>query len=294
VSLKRLFLRSREDAELAEELEFHLAHEIHDNLARGMSPEEARRQAYLKLGNPLVIRDQVWEANHVAWIEDVWRDLRYAARILAKAPGFTSVAVLVMALGIGANTAIYSFLDSLLLRSLPVSDPASLVVINWHMRNERSDNVMQSMSGSTVDDDRLGVIGGIFPYPAFELLQKNAELFSDQFAYAHTREVRTLSLFIEGQAETASGELVSGDYFNGLRVVPSAGRLIAADDDRTGAPAVAVLSFEFSETHFGGAANAVGQSILIPWLPDQNPSRRADLRSPYPTSPQSPCCLFRT
>jgi len=68
VSLKRLFLRSREDAELAEELESHLAHEIHDNLARGMSPEEARRQAYLKLGNALVIRDQVWEANHVAWI----------------------------------------------------------------------------------------------------------------------------------------------------------------------------------------------------------------------------------
>jgi hypothetical protein len=73
VSLKRLFLRSREDAELSEELESHLAHEMQDNLARGMSPEAARRQAYLKLGNPLVIRDQVWEANRVAWIEDAWR-----------------------------------------------------------------------------------------------------------------------------------------------------------------------------------------------------------------------------
>ena len=267
MSLKRLFLRSREDAELSEELESHLAHEMQDNVARGMSPEAARRQAYLKLGNPLVIRDQVWEANRVAWIEDAWRDLRYAARILAKAPGFTCVAVLVMALGIGANTAIYSFLDSLLLRSLPVSDPASLVVINWHLRNERSDNVMQSMSGSTFDDDRLGVVGGIFPYPAFERLQKNTAVFSDLFAYAHTREVRTLSLSVEGQGETASGELVSGEYFNGLRVVPAAGRLIAADDDRTGAPAVAVLSFEFSETLFGGAANAVGRSILINNLP---------------------------
>ena len=212
MSLKRLFLRSREDEELSEELESHLAHEMQDNLARGMSPEAARRQAYLKLGNPLVIRDRVWEANRVAWIEDAWRDLRYAARILAKAPGFTCVAVLVMALGIGANTAIYSFLDSLLLRSLPVSDPASLVVINWHLRNERSDNVMQSMSGSTFDDDRLGVVGGIFPYPAFERLQKNTAVFSDLFAYAHTREVRTLSLSVEGQGETASASAIAKSY----------------------------------------------------------------------------------
>src|SRR4029077_18378511 len=166
VNLGRLLRRSREDAELSDELESHLAHEIDDNLARGLSPEEARRQAYVKLGNPLRIRDRVWEANRIAWLEDSWRDLRYAARTLAKAPSFTFVALLVMALGIGANAAIYSFLDSLLLRSLPVSDPGSLVVLNWHAKPSQQDFVMQSMSGDVEEDTRLGSVSDIFPYPA--------------------------------------------------------------------------------------------------------------------------------
>ena len=171
-----------------------------------------------------------------------------------------------MALGIGANTAIYSFLDSLLLRSLPVADPSSLVVPNWHCEaNWRGDTVMQSMSGATYDDP-IGEVGGIFPYAAFEFIQKNAA-FSDVFAFAHTREVRTLSVSINGQADPASGELVSGNYFNGLRTTPAAGRLILDDDDRVGAPSVAVVSYAFSESHFGGPANAAGQSIRINNLP---------------------------
>jgi hypothetical protein len=147
VNFKRLFRRSKEDSELSEELESHLAHEIDDNLARGLSPGEARRQAYVRLGNPLRIRERVWETNRIAWLEDTWCDLHYAARTLKKAPSFTFVALLVMALGIGANTAIYSFLDSLLLRSLPVSDPSSLVILSWHAKASRQDSVMQGMSG---------------------------------------------------------------------------------------------------------------------------------------------------
>jgi macrolide transport system ATP-binding/permease protein len=268
VNLKRLFKRSNEDSELSEELESHLAHEIDDNLARGMSPEEARRLAYVKLGNPLRIRDQVWETNRIAWLEDVWRDLRYAVRTLAKAPSFTLVALLVMALGIGANTAIYSFLDSLLLHSLPVSDPASLVILNWHDKATQRDTVMQSMSGYVGDDPRLGSVSDIFPYPAFEIFQKNAgntkdAVFSDVFAYCHTREVRNANVIVNGQAESARGELVSGDFFHGLQVAPAAGRLILPDDDRVGADPVVVASHPFAEKHFGGAANAVGKVILI-------------------------------
>ena len=263
MSLKRFFRRTRRDEELSRELDSHLAHEIDDNLARGLGPEEARRQAYLKLGNLLRIRDTVWETNRIAWLEDTWRDFRYAARTLAKTPGFTTVALLVMALGIGANTAIYSFLDSLLLRSLPVSDPASLVVLNWHAKDFRGDSVMQGMSGSTYDDPEHGSTGGIFPYPAFALFQENNSVFSDVFAYCHTREVRTMNVTINGQTEIASGELVSGNYFHGLAVLPAAGRLIIPGDDRTGAAAVAVVSHAFSEKHFGGAGSAAGQSILI-------------------------------
>ena len=268
MNLRRFFGRSAEDSALSEELEAHLAHEIDDNLARGMNPQEARRQAYVKLGNPLRIRDRVWETNRIAWLEDIGRDLRYAARTLAKSPSFTCVALLVMALGIGANTAIYSFLDSLLLRSLPVADPSSLVVLTWHAKATGQDSVMQSMSGNVDDDARLGSVSDIFPYPAFELFQKNTSpasnsVFSEVFAYCHTREVRNTSVNIDGQAESAKGELVSGDYFHGLLVAPAAGRLILPDDDRVGAVPVVVPSHAFAEKHFGGAANAVGKSILI-------------------------------
>ncbi len=267
MNLKRLFRRSAEDADLSAELESHLAHEIDDNLARGMSPEEARRQAYIKLGNPQRIRDQVWEMNRIAWLEDTWRDFRYAARVLAKAPGFTLVALLVMALGIGANTAIYSFLDSLLLRSLPVSDPASLVVLNWHAKPAQQDFVMQSMSGDVEDDPKLGSVSGIFPYPAFEILQKSDAVFSDVFAYCHTREVRAVSVAVNGQADTAAGELVSGTYFQGLGVAPFAGRVVLPDDDRVGAANVVVVSHAYAEKRFGAAASVTGRLILINNLP---------------------------
>jgi macrolide transport system ATP-binding/permease protein len=264
MNLRRILRRWREDAELSQELDSHLQHEADENLARGINPVEARRQAHLKLGNPLVIRERVWETNRIAWLEDTWRDLSYAARSLRKTPGFTCIALLVMALGIGANTAISSFLDALLLRFLPVSDPHSLVVVSWHAKSER-DSVMQGMSGRTYPDPRLGVVGGIFPYPAFELFEKDNVDFSDVFAYCSTREVSRANVVINGQAEVAHGELVSAGYFKGLGVVPAAGRLIIPDDDRPGAT-VAVISHTFAEKHFANT-NAAGQSILINNLP---------------------------
>ena len=263
MSLKRFFRRSEEDAELSRELDSHLAHEIDDNLARGMSQDEARRQAYLKLGNPLRIRETVWETNSLARLEDTWRDFRYAARTLLKSPSFTIVASLVMALGIGANTAIYSFLDHTSAAFLAGvrSSVVGRLELAWQVL--AGDSVMQSMSGSTYDNPKGGLTGGIFPYPAFELFQNNDTVFSDVFAYCHTREVRIMNVTIQGHTEIAHGELVSGDYFGGLAVPAAAGRLIIPDDDRTGAAAVAVVSHAFGEKYFGGSANAAGQSIRI-------------------------------
>ncbi|HEV2470087.1 MAG TPA: ABC transporter permease [Candidatus Sulfotelmatobacter sp.] len=265
MNLRRILRRSREDAELSQELESHLQYEIDGNMARGMSPEEARRQASVKLGNPLVIRERVWGTNRIAWLEDTWRDLTYAARTLRKTPSFTCIAVLVMALGIGANTAIFSFLDALLLRSLPVSDPHSLVVIGWHAKSDQ-DSVTEGISGRTDPDPHFAVVGGIFPYPAFELFQKDDADFSDVFAHCHTREVSRVNVVINGQAELARGELVSGGYFKGLGVVPAAGRLIIPDDDRPGNATVAVLSHTFAQKYFVNT-NPVGQPILVNNLP---------------------------
>src|SRR5262249_46953043 len=157
-------------------------------------------------------------------------DLRYAGRTLAANRLFTTLVVLCLALGIGANTAIYSFMDSILLRALPVADPESLVVLNWHARNPGRDFVMFAMSASSWGDSQSGPTSGIFPFEAFELFHKNDNVFSSVFGYFQPGQARKLNLAITGQAEIASGITVSGDYFPGLAVVPTAGRLIAPDD----------------------------------------------------------------
>ena len=202
-------------------------------------------------------------------LEQLVQDVRFALRTMRKNRGFTTLVALSLALGIGANTAIYSFMDAILLRSLPVTDPASLVVMNWQsrpwLRGKAADGlgpqfVMHSGSGHTYDDP-VGTTAGIFPFPAFELLQQSADpVLSSLFAYY---PVGRLNLMIRGEAEVSNGEYVSGDFFRGLALRPEAGRLLTTQDDRAGAPLVAVISMGLSRRRFGDAANALGQVLLI-------------------------------
>ena len=127
MSLRRFMHRKEKDADLTREIESHLAHEQDANIARGLSPEEARRQARLKFGNPESMSDQVWRHNSLPWVENIWRDLRFAVRSLIKMPGFTAIAVLVIAVGIGANTAVFSVINTVLLKPLTYPEPESLV-----------------------------------------------------------------------------------------------------------------------------------------------------------------------
>jgi macrolide transport system ATP-binding/permease protein len=262
--LSWLARRREKETELADEIRFHLEEETEERQADGLSGDEAKWAARRELGNVALLQ----ESTRAAWgwtlIEQFRQDLRYGLRAIAANKAFSLLAILSLALGIGANTAIYSFMDSLLLRSLPVRDPQSLVVLNWHARPARMrDFVMHSMSGHTWRDHGQNE-AGIFPFPAFELLRKNDAVFSSLFGYFPARE---LNLTSKGQSDVAKGEYVSGDYFRGLEVPPAAGRLIFADDDRAGATSVAVVSGAYSEAHYGSAANAVGQPISINNIP---------------------------
>ena len=186
--------RSKED-QLAAELQFHLEEEAEELQEAGFKGDEARRAARLELGNV----GRVQEDTRATWgwplAEQFLQDLRYAGRTILRSPGFTLVATLTLALGIGANTAIFSFLDALLMRSLPVADPASLVVLNWHVTGKKSlrYSVIHNMQGRFWADSKTGLTTAIFPYPAFELLGKSNDVLSALFAYCPTLRLNFLA-----------------------------------------------------------------------------------------------------
>jgi macrolide transport system ATP-binding/permease protein len=256
--LRYYFRRRQFEAELDEEMRHHLA-------------LSGRKH----FGNVTLLK----EDSRTMWTWTFWeqlgQDLRYALRTMVNNKTFTALATLSLAMGIGANTAIYSFTDSILLRSLPVQNPEALVMLNTRsqpfptlgQKEAKKESVMHFMmqtGGSSYNDPKTGFNGGVFPFPAFELLQRNDSIFSSLFAHYPWGN---MNLIFKGQAGLAAAEYVSGDFFRGLGVPPATGRLIFSDDDKAGAPLVAVVSYGFSQRRLGGAVNAVGESILINKLP---------------------------
>jgi macrolide transport system ATP-binding/permease protein len=190
------------------------------------------------------------------FLDQLLQDLRYALRGMAANPLFCAMAALSLALGIGANTAIYSFMDAILMRALPVPDPQSLVVANW--RSKAFPPIAHGFSGNNFKDPKLGLVNAPFPYPAFELL-RDSRIWSSLFAFFRAGR---LNLTVHGQADIANGAYISGEFFSGLGALPTAGRLIDNGDDRMGSVA-ADLSYGYAQRRFGDAAKAVGQTILI-------------------------------
>ena len=259
--LRWLRERRRKEEELRDELQFHLDEEAEDGRAAGLTEADARRAAHRDLGNVTLLQEEVRAAWSWTALEQFAQDLRYAFRTMTANKLFSLLAVLSLALGIGANTAIYSFMDSILLRSLPVADPGSLAMLNWRAKQFSWDSfVMHSIHGGTYGDRDGGITAPIFPFPAFELFQKNQSVFSVVFGYLSPRN---LNITVTGNAYLARTEYVSGDYFRGLRVPPESGRLFLSEDDRIGAAPVAVVSSGFSRRCCGGPANATGQKILV-------------------------------
>jgi predicted permease len=254
--------RSDKEAELQAELQFHLEEEARERQAEGLAAEEARHAARRELGNIALVQEDTRATWTWTFGEQLVQDVRYGLRTIAANKTFSAMAILSLALGIGANTAIFSFMDSILLRSLPVRDPQSLVLLSWH--TPRPEFHGSDHHDDDYNDPKGGYIGGAFSYPAFELLQKSDPAFSSVFGYQGAGK---LTLSFRGQADVANTEYVSGGYFEGLGTQPAVGRLVGPDDDRAGAPPVAVISYALSERRFGGPANAAGQSILIDNLP---------------------------
>lgn len=198
-------------------------------------------------------------------MQTLLQDLRYGLRMLAKSPGFTAVAVLTLALGIGANTAIFSLIDAVMLRSLPVENPSGLVVLKWSAR--KAPEIRGYMSaGDCPTDLRFGQAnpsGCSLSEPMFREMEQ-AKVFSGVAAFANAGR---LDLAGNGPASVISGQVVSGDFFRTLGVKASAGRVLQPSDDRATAASVAVLNYGYWQSAFGGARDAVGRTIQINGIP---------------------------
>ncbi len=256
--LKYWMESARRSEALHEEMELHLAEKAAELQADGMTPERARAEARRRFGNVGLKHEESREIWMTRFLSELGQDVRYGFRTMTANKAFSALAVLLLALGIGANTAIFSFLDSILLRSLPVNHPERLVILSfWTKENE--------VHGMNTHDDsflpaKTGYGDSVFSYPAFAMFQSNNRIFSDVFGYQGAGDLH----FAAGnRAEIARTEYVTGNYFQALGVPPAAGRLIMSDDDRAGAGPVAVISYALSHRRFGSAENATGKSVLI-------------------------------
>ncbi len=243
----RFLGRNGWDDERARELEAYLAIETDDNVARGMSPADARDAARRKLGNLTAIREEIYQMNTLTWLDSAWRDLRHGARLLRLNPSFAIVAILSLALGVGANTAIFQLLDAVRLRTLPVAEPQQLVNIRI----------------AATTDGRTGQFSGRWPNltnPLWQQVRDHQQAFSSLFAWG----VTAFDLTAGGEARYARGLWVSGDFFHTLGIGAVAGRVLTVADDRRGCAApAAVISYGFWQREYAGSPSAIGRSIML-------------------------------
>ena len=273
VRLRGLFERARAERELAEELELHLEMHVEDNVRAGMTPDEARRQALIKLGGVEQAKERYRERRSLPLLETLWQDARFGARQLRKNPGFTTAAVLTLALGIGANTAIFSLVDGILLRPLPYPEPERLVV------------VLQSYP--SVGLSRWGL--SQFLFASFRDQARSFERMA-----AHTAVGLTLTGL--GEPVRLRGAYVTAEFFELLGARPAHGRSFLPEEDVPGKNVVCVLSDRLWRAQFGGDPGIVGRSLRLNDAPLQVvgvmppgfefPSPDTDLWIPLGLNPQ--------
>ena len=255
--LRSLFRRKQADRELDDELSDHLALRIEQYVSQGVAPAEARRRALLDLGGIDQTKEKCRDTRRVSWLQDLVQELRYALRMLRKSPAFTAVAILTLALGIGANTSIFSLINAILLRSLPVKNPQQLVLFQW------DDNKRPPMFDSTGWRAEYS-----FSYPAFDAFRPQKGVLSGIFAFVPLGfNAGNTTVGINGQPTLADGMMVTGQYFSTLGVTPLLGRGITDADENPGAPRVTVLSYVYWTRRFARDPTIVGKNVTLNGIP---------------------------
>lgn len=237
--IRRLFNKSRAEKELDAELRYHLERQIADNLGAGMSPAEARRDALIQLGGIEQVKEQVRREWIGCWLNSVMSDCLYGLRQLRKNPGLTSTVIITLELGIGVNTAMFSFLNGWLLRPLPVPSPEQITVLGSEQKEGSNGN---------------------FSYPDLRDFRTENDSFSSLFGYA----VGIGGLSADGDAREIAYSSVTGNYFSALGVKPSLGRLfLPGEDEKPGEELLVVLGYSFWQNKFGGDPRVIGKSVRV-------------------------------
>ncbi|HEY1808760.1 MAG TPA: ABC transporter permease, partial [Acidobacteriaceae bacterium] len=244
MSWRRFFRRRRWDAELREEMNNHLNAEIEENVARGNSPEEARRAALLKFGNPQQVRERLWRQNTLSWLDGLGRHVKLSARALRRSPGFAVVSIVVIALGIGVNAALFTVVRGVLLRPLPFRDPQRLVRLY--------ENTTTGQVSFPFNNSAAGV---------FAAWQKESRTFAGM-ALTHFRSYNLSGT--QGQLpETVQAADFSWNMLSLLGVQPALGRDFTAADDRPSANATVILSWGLWKRRLGGDPSILNRTLLL-------------------------------
>jgi hypothetical protein len=256
--LLRRFHRDRHERELDDELRFHVETHTRDLIAQGVPPVEARRRALASFGGIEPIKMMTRDVGRGRWFPDLAQDLRYAARTLKRQPGFATVAVLTLTLGIGATTAIFSVVEAIFLRPLPVPHPEQLVLFTG--------DTFQGTHSSTPPPEGIWTL---FSSDAYDFLRAEPLPFASVAAFTSGRDTVTARVVgdVNGRATPtgtrASAQLVSGSYFDVIGVRATQGRTLSPDDDRPEAPPVAVLSDAFWRNSLHAEQDVIGRVITL-------------------------------
>ncbi len=270
--LRALFRRRTIETELDDELGFHQEHQIEKYRQSCLPPDEAARRLRLDFGGPGQIREECRDAWGIRLLQDCAQDLRYALRMLRRSPGFTAVAVLSLAIGIGANTAIFTLIESTLLRPIAVKHLERLRLLMWTVPDGgwTAPNLgYLSPTFGTLYEQRLtsdkAYMHAEFSPPLYRAFQRDNTVFDPLFAF---KEFGRATTVVDGNAESVNCFLVSGDFYRGMEVSPVIGRAIGPlDDVRTPEGQVALISYEYWTRRFARNPSVIGKTITLNEVP---------------------------